>query len=200
MAAGVGRSAALCSGILWTFSAAGRAFGDPAYLDAARYAHDTLCRAFWDTGYGGLYQSVEASGRPLDERKRIATQGAAITGLVEYHRATGDSESLALVQTLFRLVEKHSSDPVHGGNIDAVARDWTPFADSDGDRFSVRGIERGLTCHKSTATLLRLLDGYTALFRVWPTPDVAAKLRGLVEYLLRQGQPAEVSPLQAPLR
>ena len=49
------RSAVLTARILWTYSAAYRAYHDDAYLTMARRAYDYLAQKFWDQRHGGVY-------------------------------------------------------------------------------------------------------------------------------------------------
>jgi mannobiose 2-epimerase len=68
------RSAILTGRILWTFSAAYRYTQQPEYLSMAAYAFDYLSRTFVDQTYGGVYWTVDAQGRPLQDRKHSYAQ------------------------------------------------------------------------------------------------------------------------------
>ena len=109
------RGALLTSRILWTFSAAYRRRQDPACLEMARWAYDDLLARFWDNEHGGLFWSVTADGKPLQTRKTIYGQAFGIYALAEYHRATGDRAPLDRAIALYRTVESHAHDAVHGG-------------------------------------------------------------------------------------
>ena len=76
--------------ILWTFSAACRVFGDPAYRAAAEAAKASLLGNICDQEYGGVYWTISADGRPLETKKQFYGLSFAIYGLSEYYRATGD--------------------------------------------------------------------------------------------------------------
>jgi len=173
----VERSAVLCARILWTYATAYRLHGDASYLDMAGHAYDYLRRAFWDATYGGVYWSVDAQGVPHNERKHTYAQAFSIYGLAEYHRATGDPEALALAQTLFRLIEAHSFDQIHGGNIECLSREWGSLAD-------MRLSEKDLNSRKSMNTLLHLMEAYTSLSQVWEEATLRTKLRALIELFL----------------
>ena len=120
----VPRSAILCARILWTYASAYRRLGDREYLSMARRAYDYLTGVFWDPEYGGLYWSVDATGRPVFDRKHHYAQAFAIYGLSEYYRATQEPHSLALAQSLFQLLEKHAHDPFYRGYIEGSSRKW----------------------------------------------------------------------------
>ena len=76
-----------------------------------------------------MYWTLDRHGCPINDRKHIYAQAFAIYGLAEFYRATGEPHSLQLAQNLFDLIERHSFDPVYGGNIEGCSRAWGPLAD-----------------------------------------------------------------------
>ncbi len=170
----VPRSAILCARILWTYAAAFRKLGDQKYLATARWAYDYLKGVFWDPEYGGLYWTVDATGRPVFDRKHHYAQAFGIYGLAEYYRATRKPQSLALAQALFQLLEKHAYDPVNGGYIEGSSRKWQALTD-------MRLSERDLDCRKSMNTMLHVLEAYTNLLRVWDDATLKAQHKALLE-------------------
>ena len=70
--------------ILWTFSAAARMTGDPAYLQTAKRAFRYLTDHFWDELNGGVYWSVDYTGAPFQTKKQVYAQAFAIYALSEY--------------------------------------------------------------------------------------------------------------------
>ncbi len=173
----VPRSAVLCARILWTFSAAYRLFGLEEHRATALWAYDYLTNVFWDADYGGLFWQVDLKGRPVDDRKQAYAQAFGIYGLAEYCRATKDSRSLSLAQSLFQLLEKHAFDPIHGGYIEGCDRKWGPRAD-------MRLSERDLNCRKSMNTLLHILEAYTNLLRVRDEVQLRIQHRALLDQFM----------------
>ena len=55
--------------ILWTFSAAYRAFKNPAYLATATSARDYIFSHFFDPAFEGTFWSVDYLGNPSDAKK-----------------------------------------------------------------------------------------------------------------------------------
>lgn len=168
------RSAILCGRILWTFAAAYRHYGTPAYRDMADWAYAALTGPFWDGAYGGVYWSVDKYGVPVMDRKHHYAQAFAIYGLSEYHRATGHAASLTQAQDLFDLLETHAYDPVHGGYIEGSSRDWGALED-------MRLADTELPCRKSMNTMLHILEAYTNLLRVWEDDRLRTAHRQLLE-------------------
>ncbi len=58
------RASVINSRILWTFSAAYRALGNPEYREMADRACRYILDKFWDTGFGGVYWMLDYRGHP----------------------------------------------------------------------------------------------------------------------------------------
>jgi mannobiose 2-epimerase len=170
----VPRSAVLCARILWTYSRAHRQYAEGGFLGMARRAYDYLRQVFWDREYSGLYWQVDCRGRPVADRKHHYAQAFGIYGLSEYFLATEDERSLELAQELFRLLEEHGFDSTQGGYIEGKSRRWEPLADS-------RLSEKDLPSHKSTNTMLHILEAYSNLLRAWDDQCLKVQHRGLLE-------------------
>ncbi len=171
------RGALLASRILWTYAAAFRAYGDAAYRDMAALALHDLVTRFHDEQHGGFFWSIRADGSVERDRKQVYGQAFAIYALSEYHAATGARAALDHAGALFFLLERHARERVHGGYLEAFARDWSPIAD-------MRLSEVDQNDPKSQNTLLHLMEAYTRLLQVWPDPALRAALRDLVELML----------------
>ena len=163
--------------ILWTFSRAFRAFREPGYRTAAERAFRYITERFLDPVHGGLYWDLTAAGEPRTPKKQIYAQSFAIYAFAEYHRATGDPSALDRAVELFRLIEKHSRDRVHGGYLEACSREWRPLPD-------MRLSERDMNSPKSMNTHLHVLEAYTALLRAWDDPELRSALTDLIRATL----------------
>jgi mannobiose 2-epimerase len=173
----VERGALLSSRILWTYAAAYRTYGDPAYRDMAALAGHDLMTRFHDAQHGGFYWSINADGSVRRDRKQIYGQAFALYALSEWHAATGEREALAGAIALFHLLERHARDRLHGGYLEAFARDWSPIAD-------MRLSAADQNDPKSQNTLLHMMEAYTRLLQVWPDAGLYAALRSLVGVML----------------
>jgi mannobiose 2-epimerase len=168
------RAAVINARILWTFSAAARVLGNPQYREMADRAWDYIIHKFWDKLHGGVYWMLDYKGNPISDRKQIYAQAFTVYAMAEYFRATGRTESLDRAKLLFRLIEKHSRDPVFKGYLEACSRDWGALAD-------MRLSEKDLNSPKSMNTHLHVMEAYTTLLRVWRDPELAARQNDLLE-------------------
>jgi mannobiose 2-epimerase len=173
----VERTAVLCARVLWSFSAAAHALDEPEYLKTAQLAHDYLLAHFLDPVHGGVFWSVDADGQVVNDRKQTYAQAFAVYALAEYARATGTDEPLRLAASLVDLVEEHCSDFVHGGYVEARARDWSPIGD-------VRLSLKDLNAPKSMNTLLHVMEGWTTFVRVTGDPAARERLAALTTTML----------------
>lgn len=173
----VPRSVVLCARMLWTYSAAYRAYPDEAYLQTARHAFDYLTTRFWDAEYGGVYWMIDKNGQPVEDRKQLYGHGFAIYGLSEYFLATGDPAALKCAQDLFRLMVEHAYDPVYGGYVEARSRDWSPIPD-------LRLSDKEPNCIKSMNTMLHIVEPFTNLVRAWDTTETRAQLESVLRSFL----------------
>ena len=76
------------------------------------------------------------------------------------------------------MIERHAHNAKSGGYIEVCNRDWS--AAGAGARLS----ERDMSEKKSMNNQLHVLEAGTNLFRAWPDPGVAERLRELIEIFL----------------
>jgi len=164
--------------ILWTFARAYRHDPKPEYLDMAERALEYLEMYFRDREFSGYFWMVDYQGNPLQTKKQIYGQAFYLYGLSEYILATGRNDLLGLAEELFDIVEK-SFDPVHGGYIEAYARNWT----EEGD---LRLGEHDQNDKKSMNTHLHVLEAYTNYYRVCKSPRLEAQFRRLIKDTIDQ--------------
>ena len=167
------KGAVLNARILWTFSSAYRLLKKPGYLETATRAKRVIIDQFYDKEQGGIYWSLDYTGRPSDTKKQIYALGFAIYGLSEYHRATGDEEALDYAIRLFRSIEQYSFDSVKNGYCEALTRDWHEISD-------MRLSDKDENERKTMNTHLHILEPYTNLYRVWKDDGLEKQLRNLI--------------------
>ena len=166
------------SRILWAFSAVHRVRPEPLFFDMAERAFDFVMNKFWDVQHGGAFWRVDDAGRMLDDSKKIYGQAFYIYALTEFHLAFGSPAALARARQLFELIERHAHDAKFGGYIEVCNRDWSEAG------AEARLSEKDMNEKKSMNNHLHVLEAYTNLYRIWPEPRVAERLRELIELFL----------------
>jgi cellobiose epimerase len=167
--------------ILWTFSHAYRKVKNSPdherYRETASRAYEYLIQNFIDHENGGVYWMVNFQGSPVYTKKQIYAQAFAIYALTEYYLATQNKQALDHAVTIFRLIEKHSFDPVYDGYYEAFDHDWKLLADQ-------RLSDKDANESKTMNTHLHILEAYTNLHRCWKNSLVDRQLGKLISIFL----------------
>ncbi len=169
----------LNSRILWFFSDAAMHLGpsEPtgvACREAAVRAYNYIIHHFFDREYGGVYWEVDAQGIPVNTKKQVYAQAFTIYALSAYYQLTKDAQALGYALDCFELLETKTIDRVHQGYLEAFTRTWGVIEDS-------RLSEKDLNFPKSQNTHLHVLEAYTTLNKIHPSPEVSAALRYSIE-------------------
>ena len=163
------------SRILWAFSAVHRARPEKLFQQMAERALDFVVNRFWDAQYGGAFWRLDDTGQVRDDSKKIYGQAFYIYALAEYHQAFGGKAALERAIQLFELIERHAHDPKYGGYIEVCRRDWSEAG------AEARLSDKDMNEKKSMNNHLHVLEAYTNLYRAWPEPRVAERLRELIQ-------------------
>ncbi|HYG79722.1 MAG TPA: AGE family epimerase/isomerase [Pyrinomonadaceae bacterium] len=167
----------LNSRILWTFS---RAYGLHSYassLALAARAYLYLTRNFLDREHGGVFWTLDYTGRPADTKKRPYAQAFALYALTEFYLATGERAALDEAVGLFDLLEARCRDREYDGYFETFERDWSLAVDQ-------RLSEVDQDEKKSMNTHLHVLEAYSALAHASRDERVRERLSALVHLFL----------------
>lgn len=182
--------------MLWTFSHVwlnGYTDTNRSSLEAATQGFRFLQKHFRDPVYGGYYWKTDLAGRVTDDRKILYGQAFTIYALVEYYRASGESEPLQAAMELYRLIQRYAHDDKHGGWIEHFERDWKPILDP------AVVVEVEVAGCKSANTHLHLMEAFAELGAVTQDADVIRSVAEVLQVNKRYFYP--VNPTQScPIR
>lgn len=164
----------LNSRILWFFSAVALEVDKPEYRVCAKRAYDYLVKHFFDDVHAGVFWEVDAKGAPLNTKKQVYAQAFAIYALCAYYELTRDEAAHVRASECFDLLQQHAIDHQREGYLEAFNRSWKPLDD-------LRLSEKDLNFPKSQNTHLHILEAYTSLYLIHPTPEVESALRYNIE-------------------
>ncbi len=171
------KGAVLNSRILWSFSAAYNLTRNIDYLQTAARAFNYIKECFIDKKYGGVYWSVDYTGKALDTKKQIYALSFAIYGLSEYYKSSKDEEAKSIAIDLYHAIVKYSYDAVNGGYIEALTREWSDIGD-------LRLSDKDANEKKSMNTHLHVLEGFANLYIIWPNEELKQKIEELINNFL----------------
>ena len=105
------------------FSTAFQLSGDTRHLDMARAAAGYLLKNAWDHEFGGWYDLLDRTGRPLSQNKVVDRQIYVNAGLTAWYAATGDVLALRHVLRSIELQRLRAHDAQYGGWAETFSRD-----------------------------------------------------------------------------
>jgi mannobiose 2-epimerase len=171
------KGSVLNSRILWAFSAAYNLTREPRYLAAAERAYEYILNHCIDREFGGVYWTVDHSGKPLDSKKQTYATAFAIYGLAEFYKSSNNEEVKQKAIGLYRNLLQHTLDLTYGGYFEAFARNWDQVADA---RLSAKDANE----KKSMNTHLHVIEGFANLYSIWPDEDLKNRIRDLLKIFL----------------
>lgn len=167
------KGAVLNARILWSFSAAYQLTSDEQDLEMAHRAFDYIDVHFIDKDFGGVFWTVDFTGRARDKKKQVYAIAFSIYALAAYYQVSKKEQALNLAKSLYADIEKYSYDDLHEGYYEAFAQDWTELAD-------LRLSDKDANEKKTMNTHLHILEAYTLLFKVWPDGQLKKQITKLL--------------------
>ncbi|SFO91366.1 mannobiose 2-epimerase [Chitinophaga sp. YR627] len=159
--------------ILWTFSAAANLLKTDQYYTLATRAWDYLRSHFADKEHGGLYWTVDYTGKVVDSKKQVYAIAFSVYACSEYFKASGNEEAKQTAIGWYRDIRRHAYDNVYGGYIEACTANWQPLSDL---RLSLKDANE----RKSMNTHLHVLEAWTTLYEIWPDEQLKADIQELL--------------------
>jgi cellobiose epimerase len=167
------KSAVMAARILWTFSRAFIKLNDAQYLRKADLMFKYIVSHFLDKEHGGVFWTLDGSGKPLVATKKMYAQGFTMYAFAEYAKASGSSRALDEAKNLFSLVEKYGRDMENGGYIDALSADWSLISD-------MRLSAKEMNTPKSMNTNLHVMEALSVLVMYFKDKQALEALENIV--------------------
>ena len=168
------KSIILNARLLWSYATAARLKEDRSLRPLANRSFAYLRDNFLDRDHGGVYWSLDHSGKVRHAKKQVYAQAFTIYGCAAYYQLTGHFSALELASSLFDLLETHSKEPVYGGYLEAHSQQWRGIND-------MRLSDKDANAAKTMNTHLHILEAYTALYLVYPKPVLKKALLSLLD-------------------
>jgi cellobiose epimerase len=164
----------LNSRILWTFSAAYNFTNEKSHLEIAERAFRYIINHFVDHENGGVYWSVDATGKMLNGKKQIYGLAFCLYGLSEFYKTNRNGMALQFAKELFNTIEQYSHDRIKGGYIEAFSREW-------GEAEDLRLSDKDSNERKTMNTHLHIIEAYANLYTIWPDKFLKERIGRLLE-------------------
>ncbi|MEM8624952.1 MAG: AGE family epimerase/isomerase [Pseudomonadota bacterium] len=156
---------------LWSFSYMAR---HGCHAKQARALADTgfafLQTHFLDREHGGYIDRTRSDGTPLITVKLQRHQAHTITALCEYAALTGSVEARDAAVAVFETMEVKALDPIHGGYVDCLRKDWSTPSDDETAPHQTFPRARHMDAE------LHMLEAMTALQALAPGEAIRARL------------------------
>ena len=171
------------SRLTWTAAQAATRFPEkaPEYTQAANHGLRFLANKMWDPQFGGFYWAVDQDGNPA--RGRGGSDGAtkqeygnafAMYAAAAVYKLNHDPEALDLVQKGFNWYDEHGHDAEHRGYFEILTVEGKP-------NLTAVPAVGGAAGEKSMNSSVHMLEALTEIYRIWPDPNVRARLQEMFE-------------------
>jgi mannobiose 2-epimerase len=162
--------------ILWTFSAAAKAYPGKGYEDIAHLAYNVVTEDFADTELGGFYMELSSKNDVVNDIKHTYAQAFVIYSLSKYYEFNPTEEVMRKIQNFFIFLDKKTKDPENAGYLESFTRDWKLYEEN---RMTDNNEPKSMNTH------LHVLEAYAAVYKVWKGDLIKQRLTELLEIFIQ---------------
>lgn len=166
---------------LWNNSKASMHWpSEKKYLEYAHHGFLFLRDKMWDKIYGGFFQDVDRSGKPMGDSSKTAYGNAfGLYATSAFYMASKDTDALNLAKKTFLWLERYSHDSIYKGYYQHLSKSGIHQTRMPA---SPSTSELG---YKDQNSSIHLLEALTELYQAWPDPLVKKRLEEMI-YLIRE--------------
>ncbi|HKK82550.1 MAG TPA: AGE family epimerase/isomerase, partial [Prolixibacteraceae bacterium] len=160
---------------LWTAAKAANKYpNNQLYQSSARHGYQFITTKMWDKKDGGflLYNQIE-NHKQL--HKLLYANAFALFSIAEYAKTEPSKEVLKWLRRTFNWIDSTAHDDIYGGYYNIILDDEIK-ADNPKNKTYIKNLGWGNPEWKDQNTSIHLLEAFTTLHKVMPTPKVKERL------------------------
>jgi mannobiose 2-epimerase len=162
---------------LWTAAKASQIIEDNQHLViAANHGYNFITKNMWDTENGGFRLNFYDEN---EKYKLVYGNAFAIFALAEYAKINSSDEVYDWLNKSFEWLENNAYDTIYGGYFNLILTDEVK-AELPKNIDEIMKFGWGHPSWKDQNTSIHLLEAFTALYQVMPTPKVKKRLEEML--------------------
>lgn len=166
---------------LWMASIAAQAFPkNPVYKIAAKHGFEFITSKMWDEETGGFRLNFSPENPTEKSNYKLLYGNAfALFALAEYAKIDTSFEVKQWTEKVFNWMEEDAHDNLYGGYFNLILNDELK-ADTPENKAIIQKMGWGNPNWKDQNTSIHILEAFTTLHQVIPTPKVEKRLQEML--------------------
>lgn len=161
--------------ILWTFSAAAKAYPGRGYEEIAHRAFKVVTEDFADKDFGGFYMELSSNNEVVNDIKHTYAQAFVIYSFSKYYELNPSEEVMKRIQDFFYFLDNKTKDPDNAGYFESFTRGWKLHEEN---RMADNNEPKSMNTH------LHVLEAYASIYKVWKGDLIKKRLTELLEIFI----------------
>lgn len=162
---------------MWTAARAAQLMPDSnLYTQYARHGFDYITKSMWDKEKGGFHLLVSPENSNIPEPYKLIYGNAfALYALAEYAKINPSEEVLSWIDRTFNWIDSVAHDDIYGGYFNLILDDELKRNTIQNREF-LKKQGWGQPEWKCQNTSIHLLEAFTAVYKVMPSPKIHERL------------------------